>query len=183
MNNSAFLKLGLGLKVIFFVALLGLSGCAKEPSYRVADGSQMQLSELRGNWVLINYWADWCRPCREEIPELNILHQRQEGEPIFVLGVNFDYLDGQELTDLIGEMGIEFPVLVDDPQVLVNKMAVAPNDASIGGKIISHPINIDGMPKRGPEKAPSLGEHNAEILSALGFSPDQLAQWYRDGVI
>jgi crotonobetainyl-CoA:carnitine CoA-transferase CaiB-like acyl-CoA transferase len=73
--------------------------------------------------------------------------------------------------------------MVDDPQVLVNKMAVAPNDASIGGKIISHPINIDGMPKRGPEKAPSLGEHNAEILSALGFSSDQLAQWYRDGVI
>ncbi|MEZ7818676.1 MAG: TlpA disulfide reductase family protein [Pseudomonadales bacterium] len=123
MNNSAFLKLGLGLKVIFFVALLGLSGCAKEPSYRVADGSQMQLSELRGNWVLINYWADWCRPCREEIPELNILHQRQEGEPIFVLGVNFDYLEGQELTDLIGEMGIEFPVLVDDPQVLVGYAA------------------------------------------------------------
>lgn len=123
LNNSAFLKLGLGLKVIFFVALLGLSGCAKEPSYRVADGSQMQLSELRGNWVLINYWADWCRPCREEIPELNILHQRQEGEPIFVLGVNFDYLEGQELTDLIGEMGIEFPVLVDDPQVLVGYAA------------------------------------------------------------
>lgn len=123
LNNSAFLKLGLGLKVIFFVALLELSGCAKEPSYRVADGSQMQLSELRGNWVLINYWADWCRPCREEIPELNILHQRQEGEPIFVLGVNFDYLEGQELTDLIGEMGIEFPVLVDDPQVLVGYAA------------------------------------------------------------
>ena len=123
LNNSAFLKLGLGLKVIFFVALLELSGCAKEPSYRVADGSQMQLSELRGNWVLINYWADWCRPCREEIPELNILHQRQEGEPIFVLGVNFDYFEGQELTDLIGEMGIEFPVLVDDPQVLVGYAA------------------------------------------------------------
>lgn len=119
MTNSAFLNLGLGLKAIFLVLLVGLSGCAKESSYRVADGSQMQLSELRGNWVLINYWADWCRPCREEIPELNTLHQREEGQPIFVLGVNFDYLEGQELTDLITEMGIEFPVLVDDPQLIV----------------------------------------------------------------
>jgi len=119
LTNSAFLNLGLGLKAIFLVLLVGLSGCAKESSYRVADGSQMQLSELRGNWVLINYWADWCRPCREEIPELNTLHQREEGQPIFVLGVNFDYLEGQELTDLITEMGIEFPVLVDDPQVIV----------------------------------------------------------------
>jgi formyl-CoA transferase len=73
--------------------------------------------------------------------------------------------------------------MVDDPQVLVNKMAVAPNDPSIGGHIISHPINIEGMPKKGPEKAPSLGEHNAEILSALGFSADQLDKWQRDGVI
>jgi thiol-disulfide isomerase/thioredoxin len=119
LTNSAFPNLGLGLKAIFILVLLGLSGCAKEPSYRVADGSQMQLSELRGNWILINYWADWCRPCREEIPELNTLHQREEGQPIFVLGVNFDYLEGQELTDLITEMGIEFPVLVDDPQGIV----------------------------------------------------------------
>jgi len=121
LTNSAFPNLGLGLKAIFILVLLGLSGCAKEPSYRVADGSQMQLSELRGNWILINYWADWCRPCREEIPELNTLHQREreEGQPIFVLGVNFDYLGGQELTDLITEMGIEFPVLVDDPQGIV----------------------------------------------------------------
>lgn len=73
--------------------------------------------------------------------------------------------------------------MVDDPQVLVNKMAVAPNDPSVGGHIISHPINIEGMPKKGPEKAPSLGEHNEEILSALGFSADQLDKWRRDGVI
>ena len=123
LTNSADLNLGFSLKVIFFAALLSLAGCAKEQSYRVADGSAMQLSDLHGNWVLINYWADWCRPCREEIPELNVLHQRQEGEPMFVLGVNFDYLEGSELSQLIDEMGIEFPVLLDDPQVIVGYAA------------------------------------------------------------
>ena len=152
MTNSAFLNLGLGLKAIFLVVLLGLSGCAKELSYRVADGSQMQLSELRGNWVLINYWADWCRPCREEIPELNMLHQRKNGEPIFVLGVNFDYLEGQELTDLITQMGIEFPVLVDDPQMIVGYEAaqVLPMTVIISPEGEVHNILI------GPQTAESI---------------------------
>jgi thiol-disulfide isomerase/thioredoxin len=117
--DSPFLKRGFSLKTICIVLLISLSGCSSEPSFRLAGGSQIQLSELHGSWVLINYWADWCRPCREEIPELNELHERQEGEPIYVLGVNFDYLEGQELESLIAEMGIEFPVLVDDPQVIV----------------------------------------------------------------
>ena len=59
LTNFAVLNpnLSFSLKAIFFVALLSLAGCAKEQSYRVADGSAMQLSDLRGNWVLINYWA------------------------------------------------------------------------------------------------------------------------------
>lgn len=73
--------------------------------------------------------------------------------------------------------------MAGDPQVHINEMVVAPNDPSTGGHIISHPINVAGMPKKGPEKAPSLGEHNAEILSALGYDPDQVAKWQRDGVI
>tara|TARA_B100000767_G_C19707043_1_gene511003 strand:+ start:546 stop:1016 length:471 start_codon:yes stop_codon:yes gene_type:complete len=150
--KPTFLKLGLGLKAMFFLALLCLAGCSKEPSYRVADGSQMKLSELRGNWVLINYWADWCRPCREEIPELNVLHQRQEGAPMFVLGVNFDYLEGQELIDLVDEMGIEFPVLVDDPQVIVGYAAaeVLPTTVIISPEGKLHKVLI------GPQTAETI---------------------------
>ncbi len=152
MIKPAFSNLGLGLKATFFVALLCMSGCAKEASYRVADGASMQLSELRGNWVLINYWADWCRPCREEIPELNVLHQRQEGQPMFVLGVNFDYLEGQELTDLIAQMGIEFPVLVDDPQVIVGYAAaqVLPMTVIISPQGEVHKVLV------GPQTAESI---------------------------
>ena len=56
-----------------FVVLVVLGGCSNEPSYRLADGDAISLSELHGDWVVINYWAEWCAPCREEIPELNEL--------------------------------------------------------------------------------------------------------------
>lgn len=139
-------------RTLIFVTLLSLSGCSNEASFRVADGGLLRLSELHGNWVLINYWADWCRPCREEIPELNSLHEREEGEPIVVLGVNFDYLEGEELARLVEEMGIQFPVLVDDPQVIVGYSAaeVLPMTVIISPQGEVHSVLI------GPQTAQSI---------------------------
>lgn len=93
------------------LCLLALAGCGK-PEVRLADGGGTDWSEWQGQWLLVNYWAEWCAPCREEIPELNRLH---EADGVVVLGVNFDGLEGPALTDLMARMGIEFPVLLDDP--------------------------------------------------------------------
>ena len=67
---------------------------------------------------MLNYWAEWCAPCREEIPELNELRQQgsQRGVEIRVLGVNYDGLEGADLNAVMQRMEIEFPVLVDDPR-------------------------------------------------------------------
>ena len=100
------------------LACLSLVGCSSEPSFRVADGSSIRFSDLHGEWVVLNYWADWCAPCREEIPELNELRQQgsQRGVEIRVLGVNYDGLEGADLNAVMQRMEIEFPVLVDDPR-------------------------------------------------------------------
>ncbi len=66
--------------------------------------------------MLINYWAEWCAPCREEIPELNRLHEDSADGQLVVLGVNFDGLSGEALSDLVERMDIGFPVLLDDPR-------------------------------------------------------------------
>jgi len=82
--------------------LLMTSGC--ESDHDVLPGV--------GNWRVINYWAIWCTPCREEIPELNRLDQLTD---ITVLGVNFDGKEGAELEQHIAEMAIAFAVLDTDP--------------------------------------------------------------------
>ena len=100
------------------LACLSLVGCSSEPSFRVADGSSIRFSDLHGEWVVLNYWAEWCAPCREEIPELNALRQQgsQRGVEIRVLGVNYDGLEGADLNAVMQRMEIEFPVLLDDPR-------------------------------------------------------------------
>ncbi|MCY1181468.1 Thiol-disulfide oxidoreductase ResA [compost metagenome] len=64
---------------------------------------------------MVNYWAEWCGPCRTEIPELNAFAKEWEGKGVTVLGVNFDALQGQELKTASETLGIGFTVLADDP--------------------------------------------------------------------
>lgn len=96
---------------ILILLLIALAGCEKVELER-ADGSLAQWDRYRGQWVLVNYWAEWCKPCLEEIPELNALDNAPD---ITVLGVNFDGITGTPLLELGERMGIEFTMLATDP--------------------------------------------------------------------
>jgi thiol-disulfide isomerase/thioredoxin len=78
-------------------------------------GRKVAVERLEGQWLVINYWAQWCAPCRTEIPELNALEQQLKGQSVQVLGVNFDALQGETLTQAAQDMGITFTVLAQDP--------------------------------------------------------------------
>jgi thiol-disulfide isomerase/thioredoxin len=78
-------------------------------------GRKVAVERLEGQWLVINYWAQWCAPCRTEIPELNVLEQQLKGQSVQVLGVNFDALQGETLTQAAQDMGITFTVLAQDP--------------------------------------------------------------------
>ncbi|RLA48743.1 MAG: TlpA family protein disulfide reductase [Gammaproteobacteria bacterium] len=73
----------------------------------------MNLEQLHGQWVVINYWAQWCKPCIKEIPELNNLNRQYR--QVTVLGVNYDGATGQELEQQLEKLGIAFATLPDDP--------------------------------------------------------------------
>ena len=84
------------------------------------------------NWTVINYWAVWCKPCREEIPELNHLN----GVPgIEVLGVNFDRKSGEALYSDAQNLGLEFKNIKDPshqlgierPSVLPTTVVLSPS--------------------------------------------------------
>ncbi|MFV0278972.1 MAG: TlpA family protein disulfide reductase [Parahaliea sp.] len=92
------------------LALLALLLCACQQDK--APNADDPLDDLRGQWVIVNYWASWCKPCVKEIPELNRLDA--DHADISVLGVNYDGLSGDELATQVRELGLAFPV-IDDP--------------------------------------------------------------------
>lgn len=96
-----------------------LAGCADpqgaEERLRLSDGRVAPVEHWRERYLVINYWAEWCKPCREEINELNSLHADRVGHDLVVLGVNYDGLTGSALTEVMTRMEVKFPVLATDP--------------------------------------------------------------------
>ena len=104
-------------KHLFFLACVLLSSCSK-PDYIDSDAISGKFSDHHGQWVVINYWATWCKPCIEEIPELNRL-AAQEKNRVVVFGVDFMNSQGEELQQAINQLGIEFKILTQDPSHLL----------------------------------------------------------------
>jgi len=82
-----------------------------------ADGSNIRLSEHRGQVVLLNFWASWCGPCRQEFPHLDALHQRYADLGFTVFGVNVEQ-DRASADKILREIPVTFPVLFDDNNVV-----------------------------------------------------------------
>ena len=100
--------------VIGLVAGLFLAGCAEDWGVD-QHGRKVTAEQLEGQWLVINYWAEWCKPCRTEIPELNRLDEELRGKGVQVLGVNFDALQGETLVAAAKAFDIRFTLLAQDP--------------------------------------------------------------------
>ena len=80
---------------------------------KASSGENLRLSEYRGDVVMINFWATWCGPCRQEMPLLDDLYGRYERVGFSLLGVNIDD-DSRRAMQMIDELGVKFPVLFDE---------------------------------------------------------------------
>lgn len=76
------------------------------------QGKNLRLSELRGNVVMLNFWASWCGPCRQEMPLLDQLYQRYSAAGFTLLGVNVE-ADPKEADQMLKEIPVSFPILYD----------------------------------------------------------------------
>lgn len=96
-----------------------LTSCGKEDNrhpegLELLDGNVLRQADWQGKWVYINYWAEWCKPCAEEVPELNAFAKAHPG--VLVLGVNFDKPPNSQLLNQALSLHIDYPVVTGDIQ-------------------------------------------------------------------
>ncbi len=78
------------------------------------DGRIHRLSQYQGRWVVVNYWATWCPPCLDELPELLEFHEAHAPR-VVLLGVNYEDIGEQRLRRFVDDYFISYPVLRAEP--------------------------------------------------------------------
>lgn len=140
----------------FFAALLLGGAVQADPvdfSLPDLEGKARTLSEFRGKWVVVNYWATWCPPCLEEIPDLVAFHDRHRDKDAVVLGINFEDIPQDQLRAFVDEYFISYPVLRN------GDMAPPSERLDVGGLPTTYIISPEGVPV-----ARQVGTVTAEAL-------------------
>jgi len=98
--------------------LLALAASWAQADFKMTDttGKSHSLSGYKGKWVLVNYWATWCPPCLEEIPDLIALHENQKNN-LVVLGVALDYRSAKQVTDFADGLLVTYPIVLGSPKI------------------------------------------------------------------
>lgn len=94
---------------------------AIKPNFVLTDlsGVKHTLANYQGKWLFINYWATWCPPCFEEVPDLINLHENRNKNDVVVIGIVFEYESLKEVTDYVDDMLITYPVALSDEAEMV----------------------------------------------------------------
>ncbi|MCW7538588.1 TlpA family protein disulfide reductase [Aquabacterium sp. A7-Y] len=111
------LTLTLALCTALPATAAGPQSAAPDFTLRSLQGQNLRLQEQRGRVVMINFWATWCGPCREEMPHLNRLYEKYRGSGFTVLAVNVDE-DGRNAASMATKLGLKFPVLFDSDKTV-----------------------------------------------------------------
>jgi len=105
------------LLVVVFMVLFAVTGVAEPVDYSLPDvnGKKHSLADYKGKWVIVNYWATWCPPCQEEIPDLVEFHDRHKDDDAVVIGINFEDIGEEQLSAFVDSFLISYPILRSEP--------------------------------------------------------------------
>ena len=102
----------IGVCAVAYAAPIAPGALAPDFTLRTLGGPNLRLQEQRGRVVLVNFWATWCAPCRQEMPHLSKLYDKYGSSGFVLLGVNVDD-DTKNAIDLATKLGLKFPVSLD----------------------------------------------------------------------
>jgi|MTBAKSStandDraft_1061840.scaffolds.fasta_scaffold00225_72 thiol-disulfide isomerase/thioredoxin len=78
------------------------------------SGNEYQLSNLKGNMIIVNVWASWCKPCQYEMPAMQEIYEKYQDKGLILLAVNNTYQDNySDVLDFVSENKLTFPILLD----------------------------------------------------------------------
>lgn len=133
-------------------------------SVTTLNGQHLSLVSLRGKVVLLNFWATWCGPCREEIPEFERLQKQYAGQ-LQVVGMSVDELPPAQVQKVAAQMGINYPVAMA-PAEIQKRFGGAPEFPSIPVTMV---IDKAGNIEQKNHGANPYDVFNAEVRSLLGL--------------
>lgn len=99
------------LVFVLFIAATALSSEPVDFTLPDVDGQLHSLSDFRGEWVIVNFWATWCSPCLKEIPELNEMSHMTEPVSVVVIGIDFEEIEAQPLKKFMQTLEMNYLVL------------------------------------------------------------------------
>lgn len=101
--------------LLMLCMLLFVTAPLRAAEFKLTDteGKVHKLSQYKGKWVLVNFWATWCPPCLEEIPALVELHENKKNN-LVVLGVAMAYHSGEQVKNFADTMLVSYPVILGD---------------------------------------------------------------------
>lgn len=144
-------------------ASLAVGDAAPDKELERLDGSGTQsLADYEGRWVLVNFWASWCEPCREEAPALEAF-QREHGGPGFtVLGIDLDDAS-EDARAFVREYGLTYPQLRDGDG---RERRDAYGMTGFPESFLVDPEGEIALIRRGPVSAELLREEVAPLIGA-----------------
>jgi len=119
-----------GLLLVGTPAVASAPAAAPDFALPARDGGELRLSDLRGQVVMINFWATWCGPCRQEMPLLEQIHAKYEPLGFTLLGVNVEP-DSEEARAWLTKVPVTFPILFDRDNVVSESFGVEAMPSSV----------------------------------------------------
>jgi len=98
-------------------AAVPASTAAPDFSLKSLGGKTVRLSDLRGQVVLVDFWATWCPPCRKALPHLQELHEEFQGKGLQVVGIATDQQGAKVVAPFVEKIGLTFTVVLTDGKV------------------------------------------------------------------
>jgi peroxiredoxin len=116
--------------VLLAVVATGVRAAAPDFTLPARDGGKLRLSELKGQVVMINFWATWCGPCRQEMPLLQQIQAKYEPLGFTLLGINVEP-DSAEAQAWLTKVPVSFPILFDRQNQVAESFGVEGMPSSV----------------------------------------------------